>query len=636
MNPGELVAFEDFRREWIEEVFTNDASTMEVGRRFAHKILTQWLDIDGSSDDLIYCDGSGDGGIDIAYLDRGDTGEDGEAAVAGDTWYIVQSKYGKAFQGVSTLLEEGQKVVDTLDGKRQKLSCLAEGLLERLRYFRSQASDQDRIVLVFATEEPLDEAHQRALEDVRAIARERLGPLVDAQSISVETIYRRSLEQDEPDRVRVSIRGKMAQSGDDLLIGAVTITDLFNFLKAYRDTTNDLDQLYERNVRRFLGGRRKVNKAIHETLRTTPDRFGLYNNGITIVVTDFRSNEDDTLDLVEPYVVNGCQTTRTIWEACYQRLEAGGHGASPELEDWKARASRGVVITKIARVGTGGQELERAITRYTNSQNAVRERDFLALTNDFRSWARQMEDRYGVFLEIQRGGWDSRRALQKQRPELTQFTETANAFDLIKAYGAGWMAEAGLAFGKNAPFLPNGSIFKRIMEPGDSNSEPFGIDDLYAAFLLQKAADEIKFGRAAKKATRRQTRFLFYMVVLDLLSDVLTRMGEQVVNRRRTEALIKVFQQGNEDAREALLDSALEVIDTYLTEGTDNSAFDEPAYRNVFNYDLNAFLKWEKLGKSEGDCPRFRNQLAVIKSVMGQKIGGQPSVRDRVIAGIGA
>jgi len=69
-----------------------------------------------------------------------------------------------------------------------------------------------------------------------------------------------------------------------------------------------------------------------------------------------------------------------------------------------------------------------------------------------------MAERYGVYLEIQRGGWDSRRALQKQHPDLRQFSQMANAFDLLKVYGAGWLGEAGVAFGKNPPFLPNGAI----------------------------------------------------------------------------------------------------------------------------------------------------------------------------------
>ena len=196
------------------------------------------------------------------------------------------------------------------------------------------------------------------------------------------------------------------------------------------------------------------------------------------------------------------------------------------------------------------------------------------------------------------------------------------------------MAEAGLAFGKNAPFLPNGSIFKRIMDPVDSESDPFGVADLYAAFLLLRAADGKKFGRGAQNS-RRQTRFLFYMVVLDLLTDVLTRMGRQPTTQAKTQAMLQVFKSGSEDAREGFLGSALEVIDSYLTQGTDNCIHDEPAF-GTFNYDLNAFLKWEKLGKSEENSPRLRQQLAVAKTVMGQPHGGYPSVREGIIAALGS
>ena len=350
MNTATEITFEAFREQWLTDVKEGRPSTVELGRRFATKILTQWLDIGSSSDDLVYCDGSGDGGIDIAYLDRGDAGdEDAEGIVSGDTWYIVQSKYGQAFQGVNTLMEEGQKVIDTLDGKRHRLSSLAEGLLERLLNFRSKADlSQDHLTLVFATEHPLNEGQHQALQDMRAMGRGRLGPLFDVEAISIDTIYRRTLEEEalEPEGMRIPLKGTMAQSAEDLLVGSVTLLDLFEFLKKYRDITEDLDQLYERNVRRFLGGRGKVNKAIQETLRSNPERFGLFNNGITIVVNDFEANEGSVTTLVQPYVVNGCQTTRSIWDVCYQRLEAGGHGVSPELEDWKGRAERGVVVTK--------------------------------------------------------------------------------------------------------------------------------------------------------------------------------------------------------------------------------------------------------------------------------------------------
>jgi len=633
MVTEQSVTFETFREQWLSDIQSGNPSTVELGRRFAHKLLRDWLDVESASDDLVYCDGSGDGGIDIAYLDRGergDTGEGEEESAAGHTWYIVQSKYGKAFRGTTTLLEESQKVIETLDGRRPKLSSLAEALLERLSNFRKQASGNDRIHLVFATELPLSEDEKQVLKDVRAMGRERLGPLFDVESTSIETIYRRSLEElvAGKDQIRIPIRANFVKSGEDVLVGCVTLIDLFGFLKVYRDCTEDLDQLYERNVRRFLGGRGKVNKAIRETMRNAPERFGLYNNGITIVVTDFVPGEDGVIELIEPYVVNGCQTTRTIWEVCYEKLEAGGTGIAPDLESWRNKASQGVVITKIVKVGDYGEELGRVITRYTNSQNAVREKDFLALTTDFRTWKSLMAERYEVYLEIQRGGWDSRRALQKQRPDIEQFTKAANAFDLIKVYGSGWLGEAGTAFGKNGPFVPNGAIFKRITEPVDGDEELFGIDDLYAAYHLERAADGFDFGRGATKPTRRQTRFLFYMVVLDLLKDVMTRSDLSPTRKNCTLALLKLLDRDQESAAQALLNTAIEVVDGYLTEGTDACVFDEPAYKNTFNYDLNAFLKWEKLGKGEEDCPRFRNLLAVSKFAMGQKVGGQPSIRE--------
>ena len=148
-------------------------------------------------------------------------------------------------------------------------------------------------------------------------------------------------------------------------MGSTSLINLYNFLKAYRNKTEDLDQLYEKNVRRFLGARGKVNKGMQETLRSAPEQFGLYNNGITIVVNDFTSTDNNRFQLVEPYIVNGCQTTRTIWEVCHIRLESGGTGSNPELEAWREKAAQGVVVTKIVKVGNEGEKLLEAI-KYHN------------------------------------------------------------------------------------------------------------------------------------------------------------------------------------------------------------------------------------------------------------------------------
>ncbi len=622
------IPFEDFREEWLAEVREGSPSTTELGHRFARKILTQWLDIDDDSENLVYTDGPGDGGFDIAYLLR--TDEDTrkpDELTEGDIWYLVQAKYGTAFAGVETLLIEGQKVITTLGGKKTTLSKESADLLEKLQYFMAKASPSDHLVLVIATERPLTENEKDTLEDLRTMGRGRFGSIFDVEAISIETIYQRTLALNEGQSLRVPLEARLVPSGNDLLVGSISLLSLYAFLKEYRNQTADLDRIYEKNVRRFLGVKGKINKAISKTLQDNPERFGLYNNGVTIVVEDFDITDDGVIQLEEPYIVNGCQTTRSIWEVFHNRLETGGTGSNPALDAWRQQAGQGVVVTKIVKVGTEGEKLLQDITRYTNSQNAVREKDFLALTNDFRNWAIQMEEKYGVFLETQRGAWDSRRALQKQKPGIRQFQEHANAFDLLKVFGAGWLGEAGTAYGRNLAFLPNGAIFKRIMNSENGGGIYFGVDDLYAAYRLQRVADDFKFGRGAPQITRRQTRFLFYMIVGELLEDILVNVGMGKNVNQRTSALIKLFSPGNEEAANKLMDFAVKVVDDYLTEGKKETVFLEPVFKQVFNNDLNGFLKSEQLGKNDEATPLLRSLISTYSKLMGFEMGGEPSAQ---------
>ncbi|MEI6043776.1 MAG: AIPR family protein [Chloroflexota bacterium] len=620
------VTFEAFREQWLEEVRAGNPSTTELGHRFAQKLFTQWRDISEPSEDLVYCDGTGDGGIDIAFLDRAEPDPE-SGTTSGDTWYLVQSKYGKAFQGTNTLLEEGQKVIETLSGQRSRLTSLSENLLERLNQYRRRAGERDQIVLVFATESALTPLQLRVLEDVRNMGRGRIGQIFDVETISIGTIYSQIQEGEGSgvNALHIPMKAKLVNSGKDLLVGSIPLLNLYEFLKNYRNQTQDLDRLYEKNVRRFLGSRKRVNKAMQQTLQNVPELFGLYNNGITIVVTGFDETDKDNglYDLIDPYVVNGCQTTRTIWDVFHQRLESGGNGTDPELENWRNNTEQGAAVLKIVKVGAKREDLLQAITRYTNSQNAVSEKDFLTLENDFQRWKREMTDQYDIFLEIQRGGWDSQRASQRQNPRQHQFTKWVNAFDLIKIYGAGWMREAGEAFGSNQAFVPNGRLYKKIVETSD---EPFGVEDLYAAYLLRSATNTFKFGRRSEKISRRLTRYLFYMVVMDLLRDVMIRANRPNELKDLTRAILNIFKPSREAAKEALLNTALEVIDEYMTQGTEDSVFTEPMLKDTFNSDLNAFLKWEKLGKGDS-TPSLSSLLGITKRTMSR---GQPAPRDLI------
>jgi hypothetical protein len=601
---NEVISLDQFEAQWLEEVVAGEPSTTQLGHRFAEKILRDWHEIDAATAEVVLCDGAGDGGIDAAVFVPEDTTE----GIEGDTWILIQSKYGSAFTGSDTISSEAQKLFATLEGKREKLSSLSAELVARLRNFLSNRGPKDRLDYVLATTKRLTPEEEEYLANIKTLGRAKFGDCFDVDSVSIETIYNKVAEEDAfgASKIQIKLRTIVATSGNILLVGATRLTDVFQFMQDYKFASGDLDLLYEKNVRKFLGNKRKVNKGIEATIENHPERFGLYNNGITIVAEDVSKISPDEIILTNPFIVNGCQTTRSIWSVLQRRLNSGGTAPSEKQKDWEDKLKAAVVITKIVVVGSEGEELLTETTRYTNSQNAVGEKDFIALEKDFRTWAPLFNSRYGTFLEIQRGAWEARRAFQRQHPLVEpRYEEAAYAFDLLKAYAAGWLCEPGIAYAKNPPFAPGGSLFNRI-----TNDSTFGVESLYSAFLMQKLANEYTFGRGAKVQTRGQTRYLFIMVAVDLVKDFLLNNQLDYSLSSISDAVAKLHIGGY---LKNFGDAAVQLIDDYLTNGNEDCLFLEPEFQKM--QDLNAFLKSEKLGKGEEFSPRLRTQIAMTKKI---------------------
>jgi len=598
-----MISFEDFEQQWLEEIVIGNPSTTQLGHRFAEKMLRDWHEIDSATAEIILCDGAGDGGIDAAVFIKEDLNE----GIEGDSWILVQGKYGSSYTGADTITSEAQKLFATLEGKRDKLSSLSAELVGRLRNFLSNSGPKDRIDYVLVTNKRLSAEEQEYLNNIKTLGRSKFGECFDTDSVSIETIYNKVAELDAfgPTKLSVKLRTTVTGSGQILLIGATKLTDVFAFMQEYKTLSGDLDLLYEKNVRKFLGNKRKVNKGIEATIENHPERFGLYNNGITIVAEEVATSGNE-LVLKNPFIVNGCQTTRSIWSVLQRRLNSGGSAPTEAQINWKSQLENSVVVTKIVVVGAEGEELLTETTRYTNSQNAVGEKDFIALEKDFRNWAPAFNARYGVFLEIQRGAWEARRAYQRQPPlTIPRYEEVANAFELLKAYAAGWLCEPGIAYGKNPPFAPGGTLFNKIV-----NDPNFGVDSLFAAYQMQKMATGYSFGRGAKSPTRGQTRYLFIMVGVDLVKDFLINNRLDYSHTSISSAIIKF---ADADLLKEIGDSAVQLIDDYLTDGNEDSLFSEPEFQKM--RDLNAFLKADKLAKGDEFSPRLRTQITLTKKM---------------------
>jgi hypothetical protein len=127
-------------------------------------------------------------------------------------------------------------------------------------------------------------------------------------------------------------------------------------------------RLLEANVRSFLSVKGKgVNAGIQATLRSAPERFMAYNNGIVLVADEMRldaagDGSPGIAWLKGMQIVNGGQTTASIYFT--KKKE-------PIVDLGRVRVPAKIVVLK---KGDAADEetLVADISRYANSQNAVR------------------------------------------------------------------------------------------------------------------------------------------------------------------------------------------------------------------------------------------------------------------------
>lgn len=121
-------------------------------------------------------------------------------------------------------------------------------------------------------------------------------------------------------------------------------------------------RILEQNVRVYLQKKGKVNQGIYKTIEEDPSVFFIYNNGLAITAEEIELNEEQTkiIRIHGLQVVNGGQTMASIYEAWHNKVDISGITVQ-------------VKLTKIAR--TIGKVIVPYISRYSNSQNAVKDTD---------------------------------------------------------------------------------------------------------------------------------------------------------------------------------------------------------------------------------------------------------------------
>jgi hypothetical protein len=117
-------------------------------------------------------------------------------------------------------------------------------------------------------------------------------------------------------------------------------------------------QVFEENVRAYLGDENPVNKSISETIHSlSSSRFPVLNNGVTIVSPDVQL-QGNVFHLRNFQIVNGCQTSNVLFEN---------------------RAALGDLMVNVKIVETQDEDVFAELVRATNSQSKVDDAQFLSL-----------------------------------------------------------------------------------------------------------------------------------------------------------------------------------------------------------------------------------------------------------------
>ncbi|MCW8207915.1 abortive phage infection protein [Verminephrobacter aporrectodeae subsp. tuberculatae] len=133
-------------------------------------------------------------------------------------------------------------------------------------------------------------------------------------------------------------------------------------------------RLLEANVRSFLSIKGKgVNVGIQNTLRVAPERFMAYNNGIVIVADEIRLGQSTDGStgiawLKGLQIVNGGQTTALIY---FTKRKY------PDTDLSRVRVPAKIIVMR-AQDPTREEALVADISRFANSQNAIRQSDLSA------------------------------------------------------------------------------------------------------------------------------------------------------------------------------------------------------------------------------------------------------------------
>lgn len=209
------------------------------------------------------------------------------------------------------------------------------------------------------------ENNKKKLKDSNLFSKVEFSPIGASE---VQELYRKTKEKSSAifnfdKRVTIPADGKIKE-------GYYGIIPFSEYRKIIIDEKDNIKNVFEDNIRDFLGDDNDVNESMNETLNNPKSimKFGLLNNGITIVTENILVT-GDRFSITNYQIVNGCQTSHILYQ-------------NRELNSIER------VYVPIRIIATEDDELKNEITTATNNQTAIKKRTtccFIKLSKEVRT-----------------------------------------------------------------------------------------------------------------------------------------------------------------------------------------------------------------------------------------------------------
>ncbi|MBZ5752183.1 AIPR family protein [Metabacillus rhizolycopersici] len=351
------------------------------------------------------------------------------------------------------------------------------------------------------------------------------------------------------------------------VVGMVKLKDLADFVE------KGGNMLFYSNIRNYLGKGTRINSGIKSTLEDTPDKFWYFNNGVTIVCEEF-VNSRNTVRIKAPQIVNGCQTAKSLLHHFY--------GTKSQA----ANSQDGYLLVKIIETKKLGndkdkKELRDNITRYTNSQNAVKGLDFYAL-DEFQRDLKNRLDVYGYYYEIQRGAFITESAVKQKSYKghadydyLLQGVRSTKKYclpakEVLQAFTAAVNLRPNIAYGRANELTPFGSEWDKIV---NDKTKDMPLENFLFPYLLSKYAKESLGYKPGADDFRKNSVFLFlstyYLFMLSVYNKVKGTNHEEVAeiaDLNHINACISVFK--NSALNIEIMDIIHDILSNFFEDST--------------------------------------------------------------------